>query len=112
MSVLVRLTVRCLQHVCLTIAVALVFHTDLDSPFGPTFGLEDPTAYQLFREDIEARKVHFDILLVSTFLVCIPGCDSPAWQMISSLPHTRQRLPSQGACHRSRHQAGRYGPSW
>ena len=70
---------RCLQHVCLTIAVALVFHTDLDSPFGPTFGLEDPTAYQLFREDIEARKVHFDFLLVSTFIVCIPGCASSAW---------------------------------
>ena len=64
---------RCLQHVCLTIAVALVFHTDLDSPFGPTFGTEEPMALKLYHDDIEARKFYFDLLLVSTFLVCVPG---------------------------------------
>ena len=73
-----RLTVRCLQHVCLTIAVALVFHTDLDSPFGPTFSADSADsafiASQQFHVDLEARKLNYDLFLVLTFVICIPGC--------------------------------------
>eukprot|EP01043_Picozoa_sp_COSAG02_P042922 COSAG02_NODE_3692_length_6376_cov_17.973395_5_plen_917_part_00 len=37
--------------------------------------MEDPAAYQRYLEDLDARKTPFDILMVSTFIVCVPGCD-------------------------------------
>eukprot|EP01043_Picozoa_sp_COSAG02_P036680 COSAG02_NODE_2703_length_8201_cov_9.957294_4_plen_1333_part_00 len=60
-------------HICLVIAVALAFHTDLDSQLGATFGSNRPNGLILFERDLERRKVAYDMLLVSTFIVCVPG---------------------------------------
>ena len=76
-------------HVCFTIAVALVFHTDLDSPFGPTFGSEAVSAVQIYRDDIETRKFYFDLLLVASFLVCVPGYAS---HILACLPDRHSRF--------------------
>ena len=65
-------------HVCLTIAVAFAFQTDLDSPYAPTFSADSADgafiASQQYADDIEARKSNYDMLLVSTFVVLVPGC--------------------------------------
>ena len=60
-------------HVCLTIGVAMVFHTDLDSSEGAYFGLEAPDALNVYNRDIAARRQAYDWLLITTFLVCVPG---------------------------------------
>eukprot|EP01043_Picozoa_sp_COSAG02_P018211 COSAG02_NODE_844_length_16583_cov_116.650267_7_plen_1394_part_00 len=60
-------------HICLVIAIALAFRTDLDSQLGATFGANRPNGLILFERDLERRKVAYDMLLVSTFIVCVPG---------------------------------------
>ena len=74
-----------MQHVSLTIAVALVFNTDLDSPLGPTFGTEEPAALKQYNDDIDARKLYYDLALALTFVACVPGCvQRPAPELSTS----------------------------
>ena len=60
-------------HVCLTIGVAMAFRTDLDSSEGSYFGTEAPDALDVYNHDIVARRQAYDWLLITTFIVCVPG---------------------------------------
>ena len=60
-------------HVCLTIAVAMAFRTDLDSSESAYFGTEAPDALDVYNHDIVARRQAYDWLLITTFIVCVPG---------------------------------------
>jgi hypothetical protein len=60
-------------HTCLTIAVALAFRTELDSTMGSFFGTEADGAFRLYSLDIASRRKPYDWLLVSTFIICVPG---------------------------------------
>jgi hypothetical protein len=60
-------------HTCLTIAVALVFRTDMDSTKGAYFGTEGEDAFRMYTEDIADRRRPYDWLLMSTFIICVPG---------------------------------------
>jgi hypothetical protein len=60
-------------HTCLTIAVALVFRTDMDSTKGAYFGTEGEDAFRVYTEDMADRRRPYDWLLMSTFIVCVPG---------------------------------------
>ena len=68
-----RLRMATEAHVCLTIAVALAFCSNLDSDLGPAFGADDPDGLEALQADIEQRKRVYDWLLVSTFIACVPG---------------------------------------
>ena len=67
-----------LQHVCFMITVALVFQTDLDSLHAPTFSAASASsafnASLQYHDDIEDRRIYYDLLLVVTFVFCVPGC--------------------------------------
>ena len=60
------------------ITVALAFQTDLDSLHGPTFSAASASrafnASVQYDNDIEDRRIYYDLLLVVTFVVCVPGC--------------------------------------
>eukprot|EP01043_Picozoa_sp_COSAG02_P051077 COSAG02_NODE_5331_length_4431_cov_4.370729_4_plen_104_part_00 len=61
-------------HVCLTISVALVFRTDLDVEMPDTLsGTHEPDASK-YHLEVQNRKDSYDWLLLSTFVVCVPGC--------------------------------------
>ena len=61
-------------HVCLTISVALVFRTDLDVEMPNTLsGAHEPDASK-YNLEVQNQKDSYDWLLLSTFVVCIPGC--------------------------------------
>jgi hypothetical protein len=68
-----RLRMMTEVHVCLTIAVALAFRTELDSINGPVFGADDPGGREEYLADIADRKDAYDWLLVLTFIICVPG---------------------------------------
>ncbi len=67
-----RLRMLTEAHVCLTIAVALAFRSDLDSLLGPAFGPDDPEAIRLYLIDIYDKKTPYDQILLGTFIVCVP----------------------------------------
>jgi hypothetical protein len=60
-------------HVCLTVATALAFRTELDSTKGAFFGLEEPDAWGVYNQDLTDRRKQYDWLLISTFILCVPG---------------------------------------
>ena len=69
--------------------MALVFHTDLDSPFRPTFiaGSADSAfnASRHYTDDISDRKFNYDVLLIITFVACVPGYEHSVCSFIR--PH-------------------------
>jgi hypothetical protein len=67
-----RLRVFTEFHVFLTIAVALAFKTDLDSPFAASrsASIDDEERYQ---DDVTSRKIYYDYFLMGTFMVMVPG---------------------------------------
>jgi hypothetical protein len=60
-------------HVSLTISVALVFQTHLDVEAPESSALTHSSEVSRYNLDLQAQKDSYDVLLLMTFLVCVPG---------------------------------------
>jgi hypothetical protein len=92
-----KLRVMTEAHVCLTIAVALAFCSDLDSTAG--FG-DDDHEIEALKTEMSRKKNLYDWLLVLTFILCVPGALLVTMTAkIRLVMRALQRVPN-GACER------------
>jgi hypothetical protein len=63
-------------HVSLTISVALVFQTHLDVEAPESFAATHSSEVSRYNLDLQTQKDSYDVLLLVTFIVCVPGCVS------------------------------------
>lgn len=61
-------------HVSLTISVALVFQTHLDVEAPESSAVTRSSEVSRYNLNLQAQKDSYDVLLLMTFLVCVPGC--------------------------------------